>query len=230
MSQRGRLDRVATDALVDDIDRAIPSYVYVLRRCGGRALAEDLTSESILAAVDHINAGSLVSVDVGYLIGIARHKLVDHWLPGTRTPSPAGVRRGPHRRADRRPFRTGTCQRAVLSDLNPMQRAALTLRYVDDLPVGDVALDLLGRSVHATETLLLVCEVRLSCPLCGDRGGTAVMNDPFDVLRRSADTPAGSTVEIDPSFRAEAAPRSPAPPVGRARRRSTAGRVDSRHR
>ena len=42
----------------------------------------------------------------------------------------------------------------MLADLNPMQRAALTLRYVDDLPVGDVA-RLLGRSVHATETLLV---------------------------------------------------------------------------
>ena len=155
VSQRGRLDRVATDALVDDIDRAIPElYAYVLRRCGGRALAEDLTSESILAAVDHINAGSLVSVDVGYLIGIARHKLVDHWrrgerehrhllaFVGGRTDAPTDDHFEPGRAS------------AVLSDLNPMQRAALTLRYFDDLPVGDVA-RLLGRSVHATETLLV---------------------------------------------------------------------------
>ena len=35
-----------------------------------------------------------------------------------------------------------------------MQRAALTLRHVDGLSVTDVA-SLLGRSVHATETLLV---------------------------------------------------------------------------
>lgn len=43
---------------------------------------------------------------------------------------------------------------ATLAGLSPMHRAALTLRYVDDLRVPDVAL-LLGRSVEATETLLM---------------------------------------------------------------------------
>ena len=39
----------------------------------------------------------------------------------------------------------------VVAEVNPMQRAALTLRYVADLPVPEVA-RVLGRSVHATET------------------------------------------------------------------------------
>jgi RNA polymerase sigma-70 factor (ECF subfamily) len=43
---------------------------------------------------------------------------------------------------------------AVLACLAPQHRAALTLRYVDDLPVAQVA-DLLGRTVRATETLLV---------------------------------------------------------------------------
>jgi RNA polymerase sigma-70 factor, ECF subfamily len=38
--------------------------------------------------------------------------------------------------------------------LNAIHRAALTLRYVDNLPVPEVA-HALGRSVHATETLLI---------------------------------------------------------------------------
>ena len=124
MSERARFDRVGTDALVDDIDRAIPElYAYVLRRCGGRVLAEDLTSDSILAAVDQINAGTLDSIDVGYLIGIARHKLVDHWrrqerehrhllaFAGDRTDAPTDDHFEPGRAT------------AVLSDLNPMQDA-----------------------------------------------------------------------------------------------------------
>ena len=41
----------------------------------------------------------------------------------------------------------------VLAGMNPMQAAALTLRHVDGLSVPDVAATL-GRSVHATETLL----------------------------------------------------------------------------
>ncbi len=44
--------------------------------------------------------------------------------------------------------------RDVLEALGPHHRAALTLRYVDDLSVPAVA-ELLGRTVHATEALLV---------------------------------------------------------------------------
>jgi RNA polymerase sigma-70 factor, ECF subfamily len=42
---------------------------------------------------------------------------------------------------------------AALARVPPHQRAALTLRYLDGLPVADVA-EHLGRTLHATETLL----------------------------------------------------------------------------
>jgi RNA polymerase sigma-70 factor (ECF subfamily) len=42
----------------------------------------------------------------------------------------------------------------VLARLGGHHRAALTLRYVDDLAVPQVA-ELLGRTVHATEALLV---------------------------------------------------------------------------
>ena len=38
--------------------------------------------------------------------------------------------------------------------LGPHHRVALTLRYVDGLPVPEVA-EILGRTVHATEALLV---------------------------------------------------------------------------
>jgi RNA polymerase sigma factor (sigma-70 family) len=44
--------------------------------------------------------------------------------------------------------------RETLARLAPQHRAALTLRYLDDLPVRKVAQHL-GRSVHATESLLV---------------------------------------------------------------------------
>ena len=43
---------------------------------------------------------------------------------------------------------------AVLGALAAHHRAALTLRYLDGLPVADVA-DHLGRTLHATEALLV---------------------------------------------------------------------------
>ena len=144
------------DAIVAAIDAALTDvYAYLSRRCGDRALAEDLTSDVVLAAVAHVTAGRTDAIDVAYLIGIARHKLVDHWrrqsrerrhlteVSGRRDDAPDEIDRlEPGRATD------------VLRTLNPMQQAALTLRYVDDLPVPEVA-RVLGRSVHATETLLV---------------------------------------------------------------------------
>ncbi len=59
---------------------ALPQvYGYLLPRCGSAALAEDLTSETLLAAVDATRQGNVTEVSIAWLVGVARHKLVDHW-------------------------------------------------------------------------------------------------------------------------------------------------------
>ena len=66
--------------LLDLYDRALPQvYGYLLSRCGQRALAEDLTAETFLAAVDAVRATPSPPLTTGWLIGVARHKLSDHW-------------------------------------------------------------------------------------------------------------------------------------------------------
>jgi RNA polymerase sigma-70 factor, ECF subfamily len=136
-------------------DEALPQvYGYLLARCGQRALAEDLTAETFLAAVRAENDGGPTTV--AWLIGTARHKLVDHWRRREREERGLRLLEGGD---------TGTedpwdaeldALRAqeVLDRLTPSQRAALTLRYLDDQPVPRVAA-LLGRTVHATEALLV---------------------------------------------------------------------------
>jgi RNA polymerase sigma-70 factor (ECF subfamily) len=61
-------------------DHALPQvYGYLLARCGQRAVAEDLTAETFLAAVDAARAGREAPVSTAWLVGVARHKLSDHW-------------------------------------------------------------------------------------------------------------------------------------------------------
>ena len=60
----------------------------------------------------------------------------------------------------------------MLGRLGPHHRAALTLRYLDDLPVPQVA-SLLGRTVHATEALLVRARSAFRTAYCqaGSGGG-----------------------------------------------------------
>jgi len=59
-------------------------YGYLLPRCGSVTDAEDLTAETFMAAVTALQRPNPPSVSVAWLIGIARHKLVDHWRRGER--------------------------------------------------------------------------------------------------------------------------------------------------
>jgi RNA polymerase sigma-70 factor (ECF subfamily) len=135
-------------------DRALPEvYGYLLARCGQRALAEDLTAETFLAAVRAENDGGAPTT-VPWLIGTARHKLVDHWRRRER--EERGLRLVDEDTAEDPWDATIDALRAeqVLDRLSATHRAALTLRYLDDLPVAQVAA-LLGRTPHATEALLV---------------------------------------------------------------------------
>jgi RNA polymerase sigma-70 factor (ECF subfamily) len=140
--------------LLEVYDRALPLvYGYLVSRCGESVLAEDLTSETFLAAARH---GRDEPISVGWLIGVARHKLADHWRRQER---------------EERLLRTIGAEvsdledpwdghidemraRQALGQVTPCHRAALTLRYMDGLGVPAVA-SILGRSVHATEALLV---------------------------------------------------------------------------
>ncbi|HZB20149.1 MAG TPA: RNA polymerase sigma factor [Blastococcus sp.] len=137
-------------------DRALPEvYGYLLARCGQRALAEDLTAETFLAAVGAETDGGGPTT-VPWLIGTARHKLVDHWRRLEREQRGLRLLDGgdPHTEDPWDEELDSLRAQHVLEQLSPAHRAALTLRYLDDLPVPRVAA-LLGRTLHATEALLV---------------------------------------------------------------------------
>jgi RNA polymerase sigma-70 factor, ECF subfamily len=141
-------------ALLDLYDAALPQvYGYLLARCGRRALAEDLTAETFLAAVAACRRQPSPVMSTGWLVGIARHKLVDHWRASER--EDRGLR-AVAAEPDLDPWDghlDALLAHEVLAAPTVPHRAALTLRYLDGLPVREVARTL-DRTVHATEALL----------------------------------------------------------------------------
>ena len=142
-------------ALLDLYERALPQvYGYLLARCGSRPVAEDLTAETFLAAVRaHLDGRGPLSA--AWLIGTARHKLVDHWRRLAREERSLRMVEGEGAVEDPWDVRLDAIRaQQVLDGLAAQHRAVLTLRYLDDLPVPQVAA-LLDRTVHATEALLV---------------------------------------------------------------------------
>ncbi len=145
------------EALLALYDRALPEvYGYVVRRCPGQALAEDLTSEVFLAAVAAVRRGTVPELTTAWLIGVARHKLVDHWrreARAERSLHALGAAGAPAEDDWTDALDEGPAL-VALARLGAHHRSALVLRYLDGLPVAEVA-DHLGRTLHATEALLV---------------------------------------------------------------------------
>ncbi len=153
------------DRSVDDLHR------YASRLTGGdRARAEELVQETYLGVLRRLRAGERLELSTGYLIAACRSRFLDDLKAAERR----------HRRElravrDARATTAGTPDPAAtvdhlatdaLATLPPDQRAALVLRYVDDLAVLDVARHL-GRSIHATESLLARARTALRAHLGG---------------------------------------------------------------
>jgi RNA polymerase sigma-70 factor (ECF subfamily) len=147
----------APRALLALYDDALPSvYGYFVRRCPDRATAEDLTSETFLAAMDAARKESPPPMSLPWLIGVARYKLADHYrrrhdrftIPVAELPEPIDPADDWDAELDR------IVAESVLARMPEHHRTVLALRYLDDCSVGECA-ELIGRTVHATEALLV---------------------------------------------------------------------------
>jgi len=143
---------VAWDDFLGCYDATVVAvHRYLFRACGGdRSLAEDLAQEVYTAALVRARDGDATVLALPWLLAVARNKLVDHF-----------------RRVERERRKLALVELDVsgssadrdgwliarLGSLPPLQRAAIALRYVDDLPVDEVA-RVLGKSHKATESLL----------------------------------------------------------------------------
>jgi RNA polymerase sigma-70 factor (ECF subfamily) len=137
-------------------DRALPQvYGYLCARAGSPVVAEDLAADTFLAAVQAVQRGAVPELSVAWLIAVARHKLIDHWRRQAREESGLRLASDEQVEEDEIDLHFERAHaRSVLARLGPHHRSALTLRYLDGLSVPEVA-ELLGRTVHATEALLV---------------------------------------------------------------------------
>lgn len=151
-------------------------YRYLRSRCGQRHLAEDLTADTFLAAVGQVQRHAVDEVTIAWLIGIARHKLVDQWRRTARRPEVLIDGDVPHGDVGGDDSWSEVIDRqyigVVMESLGPHHRSALVLRYFDGLPVPEVAVHL-GRSIHATEALLVRARRQFRIAYEREEGGIA---------------------------------------------------------
>lgn len=136
-------------------------FGFLLARTGDRGLAEDLTTETFLGLARRAarEPEAIDDVDGSLMVTIARRRLVDHWrAQSARQRLLDSVRADMARdlvdresdvelqAADERVL-------DALATLSARQRAALTLRHLDELSVAEVA-DALDTTYSATESIL----------------------------------------------------------------------------
>jgi RNA polymerase sigma-70 factor (ECF subfamily) len=156
---------MSPDAFREFYRRVLPDvYGYVLRLCAGdRAQAEDLTQDVWLALIEELRLGRTERADIRWLITVARSRFLDHARRERLRGSKLELIRHVDE-ADTEP--TDSDVLGSLADLAPLHRAVLVWRYVDNLPVADVAA-LVGRGLTATNSLL--ARARADLRRCGVR-------------------------------------------------------------
>lgn len=132
-------------------DRSLPNvYGYLLHRCGRNPeLAEELTQQAFVEAVRSYGRFRGQADATTWVIGIARHKLVDHFRRverDTRRLAALSARELGAGRAESAPPTMPDDIDDALALLPALQRAVLVLHYMDQLSVREVA-----RSIDKTE-------------------------------------------------------------------------------
>jgi len=132
-------------------------YAYHLVRTGDEQTAQDLTSETFLAVLDHLSTYRVSGSFGAWLMGIAHHKLVDYYRSQSMALSLDGIADLPA--ADPLPEKRVTQQddlaklSRVLSLLTPERADALSLRYFAQLNFSEVG-RVMGKSPAAVKMLV----------------------------------------------------------------------------
>jgi RNA polymerase sigma-70 factor, ECF subfamily len=152
-------------------------YAYLMSRTGSRELAGELLQAVFVEVVRRPETYDGRTDVVPWLIGIARHRLARHYRdqarPGrwSREASIRPIDAAGHDAADHNAgWQAADLQgriRYALEAIPVLQRAALILRFMDDLSIRDVARHL-HRGEDATESLIRRARERFEREYRGD--------------------------------------------------------------
>jgi RNA polymerase sigma-70 factor, ECF subfamily len=145
-------------AFAEFYDQAAPDVFRYLARAllGDRAAAEDLTQETFAAVVIAARSGRAEALTMPWVIGVARHKLVDHYRRANRDERRLALAWAQSSDSVEPDFLDSADPAQVLEmmrTLSPEHRLVLILKYVDELSVPEIA-KTVNRSLHATNSLL----------------------------------------------------------------------------
>lgn len=129
-------------------------FRYAAMLCGSdRALAEDVVQDVYLATLSSARDGRVSELSIGYLVVAVRHRHLDRLRSASRESRRL-------RLVASSPEAIDQFVPSLLASLPERERTALVLRYVDDLPVAQVAKEL-GVGTRAAESLLARATRRL---------------------------------------------------------------------
>jgi len=128
-------------------------YGYLWKACAGeRERVEDLLQETYAVAITVWQRGRPDDVVLPWLLTVARNKLIDAYRREEREARKLARLGSPVDVTD--PFGGAASEHvfAAIRSLPPLQRAVITLRFVDDLSLAETA-RLLGKRVAAIDSL-----------------------------------------------------------------------------
>ena len=129
-------------------------YSYLLRLCGGdRALAEDLTQDTWFELARELSKQRADCLDIRWLLTVARSRFIDSARREQRSRSKLALLRPLNDDIDIDHVPDPRQVLALLGEVQPLHRAVLMMRYVEDLSVPVIASEI-GRNVTATNSLL----------------------------------------------------------------------------
>jgi RNA polymerase sigma-70 factor (ECF subfamily) len=161
---------MTADAFSDFYRRYLPEvYGYLLYLCGGDVpLAEDLNQDVWLTLVDELSHGRAERADVRWLITVARTRFLDHVRRTRVGRSKLTLLRGDTSATDGDPTDSELLE--GIKRLQPLHRAVLMMRYVEDLSVPAIAAAI-GRPLPATNSLLARARAELRSTHQGTHDG-----------------------------------------------------------